>query len=109
MTAPTDTAASTNGCGAGAPPSGRSAAALAFSSMATTANWVDLLDPDEETLRRTWTNDLHQHALEALTKPVVHDDEPRPSLKAHGDYVFGVFLVPVVVPDEDRVYYQEVD
>jgi len=25
------------------------------------------------------------------------------------DYIFGVFLVPVLVPNEDRIYYQEVD
>ena len=30
-------------------------------------------------------------------------------IEAHGDYVFGVFLVAVAVPEEDRVYYQEID
>ena len=39
----------------------------------------------------------------------MHDDEPRPRLESHGDYVLGVFLVPVAVPEEDRIYYQEVD
>jgi len=42
-------------------------------------------------------------------RPPVHDDEPRPRLESHGDYALGVLLVPVVVADEDRVYYQEVD
>ena len=37
------------------------------------------------------------------------EDEPRPTLVGHGDYVFGVFLVAVAVPDEDSVYYQEID
>ena len=29
--------------------------------------------------------------------------------ETHGDYVFGVFLVAVAVPDEDLVFYQEID
>ena len=29
--------------------------------------------------------------------------------EAHGDYVFGVLLVPVAVLEEDRLFYQEVD
>jgi magnesium transporter len=78
--------------------------------MATnTAEWVDLLDPDEETLRRAFSHPIHPLALEDLLAPSVHDDEPRPKLESHGDYVFGVLLVPVDVPAEDRVYYQEVD
>jgi len=39
----------------------------------------------------------------------VHGDEPRPKLETHGEYVLGVLLVPVILADEDRVYYQEVD
>ena len=35
--------------------------------------------------------------------------DPRPKLEAHGDYIFGVFLVAVAVPEDDLVYYQEVD
>src|SRR5438067_9026050 len=48
-------------------------------------------------------------ALTALLAPHVHDDEPRPRIESHGDYVLGVFLIPVAVTAEDRVYYQEVD
>ena len=29
--------------------------------------------------------------------------------RAIDDYVFGVFLVPICVREEDRVFYQEVD
>ena len=36
-------------------------------------------------------------------------DEPRPRLERQGDYVFGILLIAVAVPDEDRVYYQEID
>src|SRR5258708_5550666 len=74
-----------------------------------TVEWVDLLDPDEETLREHFAGRLHPLALESLTAPTVHDDEPRPKLESHGSYVFGVLLVPVEVAAEDRVYYQEVD
>src|SRR5439155_22048169 len=35
--------------------------------------------------------------------------EPRPTLQGHGDYIFGVVLVAVVVPKEDRVFYQQID
>jgi magnesium transporter len=68
--------------------------------------WIDLLDPDEETVRARVPFDLHPTALEQLTRP---GGEPRPGLDGHGEYIFGVLLVAVAVPEEDRVYYQEVD
>ena len=71
--------------------------------------WVDLLDPDEEALRAAWPTGIVDSALQTLIEPHTHDDEPRPKLESHGSYVFGVFLIPVVVPKEDRVYYQECD
>ncbi|MDX6564715.1 MAG: magnesium transporter, partial [Gaiellales bacterium] len=52
--------------------------------------------------------DLHPRAIELLNRESRHGDEPRPTLESHGDYVFGVFLVPKV--EEDRsVVYREVD
>jgi magnesium transporter len=73
------------------------------------AEWIDLLDPTEEELRRYLPDDVHRVALEVLLAPHQHDDEPRPRLDSHGDYVLGVLLVPVVVKQEARLYYQEVD
>jgi magnesium transporter len=73
-----------------------------------TAEWIDLLDPDEDALRKAWPKGVHPTALTALLEPAVHEDEPRPKLEGHGDYAFGTLLVPVAVPEEDRVYYQEV-
>jgi magnesium transporter len=70
---------------------------------------VGLLDPDADALRANTPEELHGTALDRLLEPVVHDDEPRPTIEAHGDYVFAVFLVPVLVPNEDRLFYQEVD
>jgi magnesium transporter len=72
-------------------------------------NWIDLLDPTAEELGRALSEDVHDRALEQLLAPTQHDDEPRPRLESHGDYVFGVFLVAVSLREEDRVYYQEID
>jgi magnesium transporter len=71
--------------------------------------WIDLLDPDEEALRRALPRRVHPRTLEQLLAPVVHDDEPRSRFEAHGDYIFGVFVAPDAVRRENRVYYQEVD
>jgi magnesium transporter len=77
--------------------------------MAADARWIDLLDPSPEELRAALPAGLHESALTQLEAPAQHDDEPRPKLESHGNYVFGVFLIPVVVPEEDVVFYQEVD
>jgi magnesium transporter len=71
--------------------------------------WIDLLDPSPDELRRHLPPNIHPRALEQLLAPAKHDDEPRPKLEGHGTYVFGVFLVPALVPTEDRIYYQEID
>jgi magnesium transporter len=73
------------------------------------AEWIDLLDPSDEELRSHLPPDVQESALAALMKPASHADEPRPTLQGHGRYVFGTFLVAVAVPDEDRIYYQEID
>jgi len=71
--------------------------------------WIDLVDPDEAELRKHLPEHIHTTALTALLAPHEHDNEPRPRVESHGDYVLGIFLLPVAVPDEDRVYYQEID
>jgi magnesium transporter len=71
--------------------------------------WIDLVDPDEAELRKHLPHNLNPSALGTLAAPHDHDNEPRPRIVSHGDYVLGIFLVPVAVPAEDRVYYQEVD
>jgi magnesium transporter len=77
--------------------------------MGRTAEWIDLLDPTEEELRTAWPTQLHPQAVETLLQPHTHEDEPRPQIQTHGKYAFAVLLLPVVVPEEDRVYYREVD
>jgi magnesium transporter len=77
--------------------------------MAVTDRWIDLLDPTAEALSRHVPASIHARAMEQLLAPSTHDDEPRAKLEGHGDYVFGVLLVAVEVPDEDQVYYQELN
>src|SRR6266516_2124344 len=73
------------------------------------AEWIDLIDPSPDELRSKLPRAVQESALELLVAPARHTDEPRPTLQAHGDYIFGVFLVAIAVPDEDRVFYQEID
>jgi magnesium transporter len=73
------------------------------------AKWIDLIDPTPDELRPKLPQKIQESALERLLAPAAQDDEPRPTLQSHGDYVFGVFLVAVAVAEEDRVFYQEVD
>ena len=72
------------------------------------ANWIDLLDPTEEELRANAPCELEEPALELLLAEPVHEDEPRPTLWSHGNYIFGMFLVAVAIPEEDCVFYQQV-
>jgi magnesium transporter len=73
------------------------------------AEWIDLLDPTEQALHEALPREIHDRAFEQLLTPTRHDDEPRPRLEGHDHYVFGVFLVPICIREEDRVFYQEVD
>jgi magnesium transporter len=71
--------------------------------------WIDLLDPTREELAAQLPREVHDRAVEQLLAPAQHEDEPRPKLESQGDYVFGIFLVPVVVAEEGAVFYQEID
>src|ERR1041385_4139180 len=77
--------------------------------MSVRERWIDLLDPSHDELSAHLPPDVHERALEQLLAPAQHDDEPRPKLESHGDYIFGVLLVAVAITEEDLVYYQEVD
>jgi magnesium transporter len=73
------------------------------------AEWIDLLDPTEDELRAALQRDVHARTLEQLLRPARQDDEPRPRLEGQDGYVFGVFLIPIAIRDEDRFFYQELD
>jgi magnesium transporter len=72
------------------------------------AKWIDLLDPSAEELRAAAPRELEESALELLLATPEHEDEPRPTLRGHGEYVFGIFLLPRAIPDEDTIFYQEI-
>ena len=67
--------------------------------------WTDLLDPSLEEIEQAAgvTFGPHERRLLAAT------DDPRPALYGMAGHAVGVFVVPVAVPSEDRVYYQEID
>jgi magnesium transporter len=71
--------------------------------------WIDLVDPTAAELHAALPEHIHQLALEALLAPHQHNDEPRPRIESHGDYILGILLLPVEVTAEDRLYYQEID
>jgi magnesium transporter len=73
------------------------------------ARGSDLIEPSVDEFKAHLPGRIHPTALELLLAPHVHDDEPRPRIESHGDYVLGILLVAVAVKSEDRVYYQEVD
>ena len=73
------------------------------------AEWIDLIDPAPDELRSKLPREVQESALALLLSPAQHADEPRPTLQSHGDYIFGVFLLAIAVPEENRVFYQEVD
>jgi magnesium transporter len=73
-----------------------------------TAKWTDLLDPTEDELRAVCPQQLEETAIELLLARPEHEDEPRPTLQGHGDYVFGIFLLARSANKEDSIYYQEI-
>jgi magnesium transporter len=72
------------------------------------AEWIDLIDPTPDELRAELPLEIQESALRRLLKRA-DEDQPRPTLQSHGDYIFGIFLVALAMPDEDRVVYQEID
>jgi magnesium transporter len=77
--------------------------------VAPGVRWIDLLDPSEDELLAESPVELHWSALGQLLAPPPERATARPRFESHGDYVFGVLLLPVVVPEEDRLVYEEVD
>lgn len=77
--------------------------------MDVAGTWVDLLDPTEDELEQHLQGALHGGARDQLLRPSAHGDEPRPKIESHGAYAYAVLLLPVLVPDEDRTYHQEID
>ena len=74
--------------------------------MPDNPQWIDLCDPDEETVRAVLPAGIHDTALNRIMGPA--RTEPRPRLQSQGDYVFGVLAFPAVSARGDLVF-QEVD
>jgi magnesium transporter len=72
------------------------------------AEWIDLLDPDEAELR-AHVGDLDPGTFEQLLARADPEGNVRPTLRGQGNYVFGVLLSAVLEPEQDRLYYQEID
>ena len=73
------------------------------------AEWIDLLDPDRAAIGQALPTGIDDDVIARLLAPFVHDDEPRPRLAGRKTYVFGVLLTPIVLTEQDDVFFQEVD
>ena len=73
------------------------------------AEWIDLLDPDRAAIGQALPTGIYDDVIARLLAPFVHDDEPRPRLAGRKTYVFGVLVTPIVLTEQDEVFFQEVD
>ena len=74
--------------------------------MANVGRWIDLLDPTQEELASHLPSDWSTER--AATWISGGGLGPRPTLQSRGDHVWGIFMNPVCVRQEDVVYYQDV-
>ena len=70
--------------------------------------WIDLIDPDSAEINAAIPTRLHETVASRLRTPASHTDEPRPRIEAHGDYVFGILVLPIM-DDEGDVTGHEID
>ena len=77
-----------------------------MASVATEQHWIDLCDPDEQTLQAVLPAGIHETAMTHIVAP--GREEPRPRLVSQGNYVFGVLAFPAVRANGE-VVFQEVD
>ena len=73
------------------------------------AEWIDLLDPDRAAIGQALPTGIDDDVIARLLAPFVHDNEPRPRLAGRKTYVFGVLVTPIVLTEQDEVFFQEVD
>jgi magnesium transporter len=75
-------------------------------AVPTEQHWIDLCDPDEQTLRAALPVAIHETAMTRILGPA--RAEPRPRLQSQGNYIFGVLALPAVRSDGQLVF-QEVN
>src|SRR6266516_1709615 len=73
------------------------------------AKRIDLLDPDRAALDEALPAQVESDVIARLLAPVVDDDEPRPRIAGRRTYVFGIYVIPLVIAEKNRVCFQEVD
>jgi magnesium transporter len=73
-----------------------------------TERWIDLVDPDAAAVESAVSTRLLPMDLQRIVRPPRPDHDPRPRLAAHGDYVFGVLVVPTM-DDGGDVTCHEID
>ena len=76
--------------------------------MVDAPRWLDLLDPTEQRLAEAVPTGLDVAGREQLARPP-EASGARPTLRSAEGYVLGVLVVPVAIPAEDRIVYQEID
>jgi magnesium transporter len=70
--------------------------------------WIDLVDPDAAAVESAVATRLLPMDLERIARPPRPDHDPRPRLAAHGNYVFGVLVLPTI-DDGGDVTCHEID
>jgi magnesium transporter len=70
--------------------------------------WIDLVDPDGAAIEAAVTVRLLPMDVQRLARPMRVDRPPRPRLAAHGNYVFGVLVLPTA-DDDGNVTCHEID
>jgi magnesium transporter len=70
--------------------------------------WIDLVDPDAAAVAAAVRTRLLPMDSARIMRPTRSDAQPRPRLAAHGDYVFGVLVLPTM-DDTGDVTCHEID
>ena len=76
--------------------------------MPGTERWIDLVDPDAAAISAAVTTQVAPIDLELLLRAARSDRPSRPRFAPHGDYVFGILIMPTVDADGD-VAFHEID
>lgn len=74
--------------------------------MPGTERWIDLLDPDAAAVEAAVATRLLAMDAERILRPAELERQSRPRLRAHGDYVFGVLVMPTVAADGDVISHE---
>ena len=77
--------------------------------MPGSERWIDLVDPDAAAIEAAVATDVLPLDVQRLLRPTRVDTQPRPRLAAHGNYVFGVLVLPTSDAGDGSVTCHEID